>query len=448
MNITVGAMLRIPKRDVTDARKLQTAYTYITKNDTWVSTFNLDKQYYYLPRNINKLSETLGTTNFNITYETVKDCFIQAKVKESFSLKEAQQIALDKLLPVLDTNFSAILQAPCGFGKSYTLGYVIQHIKQRTLILVDRTTLVEQMYEELTHNLDASITVLNATNRELKDVNICTIQFLLRNEEFVKEICGKIGFVVVDECHITPASTFLTLVQQFPAHYRLGLSATPTRSDGLTSVLYDVFTSNKILGEVVKKEFIAYGVVPTHTVPLNYDKFLPSVTAFYGSSNVVRGIVAICNKAKSTNRVTFVASDNKANQQLYKDKLKEEGLTAEIVNSETKSSERLEIFERVDKGLVDVLIGFGVLEKGVSIRRLDTLVIAVSAISKEKLEQVIGRLLREHDDAKSPIIFDLTYGTRGNTFKTKKSWYESQKECKLKWISGYDSLVNSLNKKD
>jgi superfamily II DNA or RNA helicase len=37
----------------------------------------------------------------------------------------------------------------------------------------------------------------------------------------------------VDECHHTPSKTFTEAVNAFPAMYRLGLTATPSREDGL-----------------------------------------------------------------------------------------------------------------------------------------------------------------------------------------------------------------------
>jgi hypothetical protein len=43
--------------------------------------------------------------------------------------------------------------------------------------------------------------------------------------------------VLLDECHHCPAETFTAVVQAFPAVVRYGLSATPTRADGLTTFM-------------------------------------------------------------------------------------------------------------------------------------------------------------------------------------------------------------------
>ncbi|MDD4197681.1 MAG: DEAD/DEAH box helicase family protein, partial [Syntrophorhabdaceae bacterium] len=47
----------------------------------------------------------------------------------------------------------------------------------------------------------------------------------------------RFGYVLVDECHHTPSTTFTETLSQFCARYITGLSATPYRRDTMDAVI-------------------------------------------------------------------------------------------------------------------------------------------------------------------------------------------------------------------
>ena len=68
--------------------------------------------------------------------------------------------------------------------------------------------------------------------------------------DFSLDAFDSFGHVVIDECHRIPSEKFSRALKKINTKYMLGLSATPTRSDGLTKVLKwyigDIFYSMKV----------------------------------------------------------------------------------------------------------------------------------------------------------------------------------------------------------
>ena len=68
-------------------------------------------------------------------------------------------------------------------------------------------------------------------------VDVALLPTLARRDN-VAELTAGYGFVIVDECHHVPAAAFSHVMNQIPARYWLGLTATPYRRDKLDSLIY------------------------------------------------------------------------------------------------------------------------------------------------------------------------------------------------------------------
>lgn len=49
------------------------------------------------------------------------------------------------------------------------------------------------------------------------------------------------GTMIFDECHVCPSTTFRNIADRSPAAYRIGITGTPTRKDGMHRVMYRIF---------------------------------------------------------------------------------------------------------------------------------------------------------------------------------------------------------------
>ncbi len=68
-----------------------------------------------------------------------------------------------------------------------------------------------------------------------------------------------IGYLIVDECHRTPARTFTEAVSAFDCKYITGLSATPWRRDKLSKLIF--WYVGDVVHEVKKEDLIETGDV-------------------------------------------------------------------------------------------------------------------------------------------------------------------------------------------
>ncbi len=411
-------------------------YSYETKNGDYKSSSNLimhdgDASILQLPRNITKLKEVINTIQKDpyslgksLTTSKINFEFVDTRVenplknaielKEGFLLKTYQKTPVEDAINYLKTGAenSTILQAPPGFGKTFILPKILKEVGQRTLILVDRTDLVSQMHDELTSNIEGlEVNVLSKKNMTLKEINVTTFQFLMANPDFVSSIRKEIGFIIVDECHSTPADKFLATITRFPAKYRLGLSATPTRSDGLTEVLSDVFSDNKVIAEnpdnlKVQMVFVKTGI----TFRLkNMTKYAEEYTKFITQPKVAIQVLTVLESLLKKKRAIYLYADKEKSQQFYATELTNKGYNVEVINGKTPKDTRKKILNDFRKGKVDFLISGVILQKGISLHNLDTIV-NISSHTKEGFEQTIGRLRRHDENKKPPLFIDFIYG--------------------------------------
>lgn len=144
-----------------------------------------------------------------------------------------------------------ILQLACGKGKTVCALELIAREKVPALIVVDNTHLVEQWQKEIAKHLEIPSGLGTLQGQKLdwkKDVVLTTYQTLAaRAEDFPEEARRHFGLIIWDEAHHMAAPTWARSADLF-AGKRIGLTATPTRVDGM-HVIYDFH-----LGPVLYKD--------------------------------------------------------------------------------------------------------------------------------------------------------------------------------------------------
>jgi superfamily II DNA or RNA helicase len=133
----------------------------------------------------------------------------------------------------------AVLVAPTGAGKTVMACAVIAAHRVPTLILVDRTPLVEQWKSRLMEHLGLGrrqIGRVAATAKSSGIIDIATLQAVARRPD-ASALFDGYGLVIVDECHHLPARSFEIAVRDARCRRWLGLTATPYRRDGLEAII-------------------------------------------------------------------------------------------------------------------------------------------------------------------------------------------------------------------
>lgn len=159
-----------------------------------------------------------------------------------FKLRQAQ---LEAANCFFDANRGSqpngVVQLPTGKGKTVLALYIASRLQVKTLVIVHKDDLLkgwERDYEKAFFGKAPKMGIIKASKRKVGEfVTVATIQTLSRmDEEELSSFVDKFGLVVVDEAHHVPAATY-SIVGKFNSRYKLALTATPKRKDGLSFVL-------------------------------------------------------------------------------------------------------------------------------------------------------------------------------------------------------------------
>jgi superfamily II DNA or RNA helicase len=401
MKIEITNLIKLPKSEMKNLN--YKAYIYETKSGDLVKNFWIDDNYIYLPRNLEKFYKNYRNKEIQI-FSKFPEKPMKSPFRANLQLRDYQVPVIEKFKELINKGYTDILlQAETGYGKGVTLQKIIEIIQQKTLIIVDMTMLVDQFVKEFNKFSNKKLNVINKDNLKIDDVNIVTVQFLNRNKDYLEKIKDEFNLVVQDECHVTAAETIKETFQKFNTKYRYGMSATPTRSDGLTELLYDVFPY-KIVGKgtsiPLEVHFLEdyYGYING----ANYKK---SVKNFINNVYLKRLDLIVNKLVGKLNKSIMIAINDNELQELFEQRYKKYGTA--ILNGNTTKKVREQILNDYENEKVKILIGYKVLMKGISIPRMEVLINLFAGTTKENLTQLIGRLTRQHDKKKKGIFIDF-----------------------------------------
>lgn len=151
-----------------------------------------------------------------------------------------------------------VLQLSCGKGKSVVALHLVSVLRVPTIIVVDTMELVRQWKEEIEKFLELNDSVgmfCDGTYDWKHDITIATYHSLAyRSEDLLEEMNRHFGLAVYDESHHAGAPVFSRGASLFHGK-RIGLTATPNRTDGLDII------ANMHFGPILYKD-ILMDVIP------------------------------------------------------------------------------------------------------------------------------------------------------------------------------------------
>jgi superfamily II DNA or RNA helicase len=331
------------------------------------------------------------------------------------TLRDYQQRAFEQMIKYSN----GVLVAPCGSGKTALGAAIIAHWRQPALILVHSKDLMSQTIAAVRQWLGVEPGVIGGGQKtDIQLVTVATVQTLDKRPELVKELAGQFGLVLQDESHHAAASTFMGLLQRFPANFRYGLTATPNRADGLGSFMTSVI--GPIRHEIRQDELKAANVLIVPRV-----EFIK--TGFYYDYDSE-------DNNDYTRMITKLVRDGDRNELIYSviRQLLDDGrrviaLTGRVEHCEDfhrifekvwpgvaalavgamKRKERAENILRITTGNARVLFATSLADEGLDVPHLDALILMSPSRSERKTIQQAGRIMRSVDGKRQPVICDL-----------------------------------------
>lgn len=349
-------------------------------------------------------------------------------------LRESQVPAVETMLE----NETGILHAATAFGKTVVCCDMIARRSLSTLILVDRTDLMNQWLKRLEEflDIDEELPEYQTKTGRIKKrkslignlqgahdtmtgiVDVAMIRSLKKKDGF-HPMLKEYSQVYFDECHHAASDSAMEVLQEINAKYVYGVTATPKRGDGKEKI-------NELLIGPVRYRFTAKDRAEEQNIDhLVYPRFTRTVKMHrlsktpYGNDafelirnndvrdeQIVRD-VADCVKAGRTPVVLtkYVDHAKKLSERLktYADRV------ILLTGADGTKARRAQVEElhQVKDSESLILVGTGsLLGEGFDFPRLDTLFMATPVSGESVVEQYVGRLNRDYEGKENVIVYD------------------------------------------
>jgi len=300
-----------------------------------------------------------------------------------------------------------VLEAGTGSGKTVMALAIIASRQQPTLVLVHTKELLYQWRDRIKTFLGIEAGLIGDGHLDIRPVSVGIVNTVRKQLDSLVE---RFGQVVVDECHRVPSTLFSEALRAFPAHYMLGLSATPYRRDGLDKLI--AWHCGEHRAKVERTVLHEVGAVlrpKVHTVETGFN---------YWYSDDYQDLVSTLVQDESRNRLIAGCIDRVAGHGqvlVTSDRVEHLKALAElsghgeeaILTGKTPKKKRRAMVELIRTGELPVVFStLSLIGEGFDAAGLSALVLASPVRYKGRLQQTVGRVLRPQG-GKQPLVIDF-----------------------------------------
>lgn len=359
-------------------------------------------------------------------------------------------------------NGRAIIIAPTSMGKSYAIhALAATHAqgKHKVLIIIDRSQLVEQLRTNMADEYNGKkffkySTVYDKVPLDDVDVHVTTWQSIV---EYPRSWFDQFDVLIGDEVHKFKAQSLKKIIDNCGhIRFRYGFTATldnDSQTDRLT--LKGMFGSPHRVATI--KELIDQGIVTAPIIRAIILEYSDAHRKFI-ANNTTKKVGDLTVEKDATERfkdeVDFIETYEPRNQLIGKLDQSIKGNTliafrrekhgeailnhvrddAFYVSGKVKLGKRIDISERIESmDDATAVVSIGTFSTGISIKKINNIIVACQIQSKITVPQLIGRGMRKHADKSVVHIYDLgddlTWKGKENTsfrhFKERLSMYAS-----------------------
>jgi superfamily II DNA or RNA helicase len=407
-------------------------------NSTWDER---SKRFRAMALHYNDIVDYLNNSKVVYT-DNVLDLMPCPELHSNIILRDYQQQALDAW--ILNSK-RGVLVLPTGSGKTVIGINAISLLNTPTLVIVPTLDLLDQWRSKLKEELKIDVGKLGGGEQEIKAITVSTYDSAYIH---AARLGNKFGLIIFDEVHHLPAESFKQIAEMFAAPFRMGLTATYERDDGLHSELNRLiggkvfekkvkdlsgehlspFRLQKIAVELTAEEQIEYernqGIFTdylrkcniTIRTPLDFQK----IVIRSGRDPNARKALLARNKARDI-ALNSVSKIEKFREILKKHKesrlfiFTEHNKLVHIISKEflipaityrTATKERAEILDRFRSGVYRSVVTSKVLDEGIDVPEADVGVILSGTGSGRAFIQRLGRILRKKE-GKEAILYEI-----------------------------------------
>jgi superfamily II DNA or RNA helicase len=343
-----------------------------------------------------------------------------------------------------------VVVLPTGTGKTFVAILAIHEVGRPTLVVTPTIDLMTQWYSELRVAFDVPVGLLGGGYHDIQPLTVTTYDSAHLH---VERWGNRFGLIVFDECHHLPGASYMNAAIASLAPFRLGLTATPERTDGQDMVLDLLvgpivyrreikelaghfladYRTERLYVELTEEEAVAYqqardfyrqfcidkGI--SMSGPNGWQRFIQETcrspqgkAAFEAYREQRRLALAAPAKLKlleqlleqhRRDRVLIFTYDNATVYQIARQYL------VPAITHQTKVKERRHILDGFQTGEYSVVVTSRVLNEGVDVPAANVGIVLSGTSTVREHVQRLGRLLRKHGDKQATLIEVVTRGT-------------------------------------
>ncbi|HEY0078445.1 MAG TPA: DEAD/DEAH box helicase family protein [Pyrinomonadaceae bacterium] len=362
-----------------------------------------------------------------------------------------------------------VVVLPTGAGKSLVAQMAVEQTKRSTLVVVPTIDLMNQWYDLLLSCFQAEVGLIGGGYYEVGALTVTTYASAFR---FMERLGNQFGFVIFDECHHLPSSIYRYAAEMALAPFRLGLTATPERTDGADSLLEQLvgpFVYRREAHELAGEYLSDYSVVRIN-VQLSreeraayeqeraiFRRFLSEKGIELGSLYGWQMFIAASARSEQGRRAMMAYRESKRialgteaklrvlaellrrhrdertliftaeNEMVYR--ISEQFFIPAITH-QTGIKERREWLEAFNRGDVLALATSKVLNEGVNIPEASVAIVLSGSGSSREHIQRLGRILRKQPDKRATLYEVVTSDTTEEGISSRRSGGEQFRDTR------------------
>ncbi len=338
-----------------------------------------------------------------------------------------------------------VVVLPTGAGKSHVAELIMQRVQRATLVVVPTVDLLVQWQRGLSLAFGEPVGMLGGGSNDVRPITITTYDSAYLH---MHRIGNRFGLVVFDEVHHLPASAYSQAAEMCIAPFRLGLTATPERTDGLhlrldTLVGPEVYRRQitELTGEYLAEYDTCVLPVPlTAEERVRYDEADRVYRAFIARNRIRLGapdgwqrflqlasrsaegraahlawrerrrvsqasegklqVLGELFAAHAESKVVVFTNDNRTIYEISRRFL------IPVITHETPARERLAILSGIESGRYRIVGTSRVLNEGVDMPDVAVAIVVSGTGSVREAVQRLGRILRRRE-GKQAVLYEL-----------------------------------------
>jgi len=327
----------------------------------------------------------------------------------------AQQIVYDAV------DDMCFINAMVGWGKTFCALHIARKLGQKTLVVCHNTMLRDQWADEVEKLYGMPVGIIGSGKFDIDhSIVIGNIQTLTK---IIPKISKEFGTIIVDEAHHCPASTFMTFIDGMYARYKIGLSGTMIRKDGKHVLFKDFFghkvhqppASNTMTPSVrIVKTGISLAQGEPWVKKMNillYDPDYQKFIAHAARMQMEKGhkVLVIADRVEFLQNVGELIGDS-----------------CVCITGGTTYEERTELKRQIESGEKSCIAGSRqIFSEGISVNILSCVILAAPIANDALLEQIVGRIMRNHENKLEPLVLDMNFsgGSDRKQNKDRQAFY-------------------------